>query len=255
MARVNFGRSASTRGYNPLENMVKPGYIIKKGAHYFMVDSIEGMNYQVLVTANGNTAGTEVGNGYDSGFFEDKDLEPFRNHMYFLMPALSRQPKFISRDGSYNGVGFPNDTSEHTLSGALKTIGAASRDKVGDISGRCFLQHPAGIPRWSADEAPGDDKTGWIDVHNSPQDDPNPAFGIWISEGEANLPNFRFLNVTGETIYDPVIYLEGYKIRVVPLSPQRVEQMKAQNGGKLHYRIVSEYGLPHAGTMQDDFTI
>ena len=152
MARVNFGRSASTRGYNPLENMVKPGYILKKGAHYFMVDSIEGMNYQVLVTANGNTAGTEVGNGFDSGFFEDKDLEPFRNHMYFLIPSLSRQPKFISRDGSYNGTGFPDDTTELTLSAALKTVGAASRDKVGDISGRVFLQHPAGIPRWSADE-------------------------------------------------------------------------------------------------------
>ena len=61
--------------------------------------------------------------------------------------------------------------------------------------------------------------------------------------------------MSGETLFDPVIYLEGYKLRVVPLSPQRVEQMKAQNGGKLHYRIISEYGLPHAGTMQDDFTI
>ncbi len=255
MVRVNFGASGGTRGYNPMDNIVKPGFILKKNSNWYMVDSVEGMNYQVLVTANGNTAGTEVGNGYDSGFFEDKDLEPFRNHMYFLVPSLSRQPKFISRDGSYNGVGFPNDTTEITLSAALKTVGAAQRMKVGDISGRCFLQHPSGIPRWSADESPGDDKTGWIDVNNSPQDDPNPAFGIWISEGESNLPNFRFLNVSGEVCYDPVIYLEGYKIRVTPLSRAKVEEMRASNNGKLHYKIITDYGLPHAGTMQDDFAV
>ena len=64
MVRVNFGASGSTRGYNPMDNIVKPGFILKKNANWFMVDSVEGMNYQVLVTANGNTAGTEVGNGY-----------------------------------------------------------------------------------------------------------------------------------------------------------------------------------------------
>ena len=94
-----------------------------------------------------------------------------------------------------------------------------------------------------------------VDVSNSPQDDPNPAFGIWISEGESNLPNFRFLNVSGEAIFDPVIYLEGYKIRVTPLSRAKVEEMRATNGGKLHYKIITDYGLPHAGTMQDDFAV
>lgn len=173
MARVNFGRSLGTRGYNPMDNILKAGYIIKMRGQFYMVDSVEGMNYQSLVTANGNTAGTEVGNGFDSGFYEDEDLEPFRNHLYFLVPSLSRQPKFIARDGTYNGVGFPNDTTELTLTAALKTVGAASRERVGDISGRCFVQHPAGVPRWSADSSPGDDKTGWIDVNNSPQDDPN----------------------------------------------------------------------------------
>lgn len=254
MARVNFGRSLGTRGYNPMDNILKAGYIIKMRGQFYMVDSVEGMNYQSLVTANGNTAGTEVGNGFDSGFYEDEDLEPFRNHLYFLVPSLSRQPKFIARDGTYNGVGFPNDTTELTLTAALKTVGAAQRERVGDISGRCFVQHPAGVPRWSADESPGDDKTGWIDVNNSPQDDPNPAFGLWIEAGENSLPNFRFLNNTGEILYDPVIYLEGFKCRIIPMSASKIDQLRAQNNGKLNYKIITPQGLPHAGTMQEDYS-
>ena len=64
MAYVNFGRSATTRGYNPTENILKPGHLIKLYGDYFMVDSVEPVSYTIKVTANGNTAGTEVGNGY-----------------------------------------------------------------------------------------------------------------------------------------------------------------------------------------------
>ena len=135
MAYVNFGRSATTRGYNPTENILKPGHLIKLYGDFFMVDSVEPVSYTIKVTANGNTAGTEVGNGYDSGFFEDADLEPYRNHLLCVVPSVYRQPKFITRDGSYNAVGFPNDTTELTLSAGLKTVGAAQRTHVGDISG------------------------------------------------------------------------------------------------------------------------
>lgn len=254
MAYVNFGRSATTRGYNPTENILKPGHLIKLYGDYFMVDSVEPVSYTIKVTANGNTAGTEVGNGYDSGFFEDPDLEPYRNHLLCVVPSVYRQPKFIARDGSYNAVGFPNDTTELTLSAGLKTVGAAQRTHVGDISGKVYLQHPAGVPRWSVDEAPGDDKTGYIDASISPADDPNWNFAVWILPGENSLPQWRFLADAGETIYTPAIHLEGFKARIVKLSQGQVSQIQASNGGKLVYKLIAPFGLPTSGTMAADYS-
>ena len=119
-------------------------------------------------------------------------MEPYRNHLLCVVPSVYRQPKFISRDGSYNAVGFPNDTTELTLTAGLKTVGAAQRTHVGDISGKVFLQHPAGVPRWSVDEAPGDDKTGYIDASISPADDPNWNFAVWIYQTKIHFHNGDF---------------------------------------------------------------
>ena len=65
MARVNFGRSPTVRGYNPMENTLKPGYIIKLRGKFYAVDSVEGLTYDLVVTAQGNTNGTEVSDAYD----------------------------------------------------------------------------------------------------------------------------------------------------------------------------------------------
>ena len=51
MARVNFGRSPTVRGYNPMENTLKPGYIIKLRGKFYAVDSVEGLTYDLVVTA------------------------------------------------------------------------------------------------------------------------------------------------------------------------------------------------------------
>ncbi len=46
MARVQFGRSPTVRGYNPMENTLKPGYIIKLRGKFYAVDSVEGLTYE-----------------------------------------------------------------------------------------------------------------------------------------------------------------------------------------------------------------
>jgi len=257
MARVNFGRSPTVRGWNNQENLLKPGYVIKfagEGGGFFMVDAVEGITYDLVVTANGNSAGTEVSDGYDSGYFVDEDLEPFAGHLYQLVPSLYRQPKFVSRSGTYDAIGFPNDTTAVTLASGTQTIGGARRDQVGDISGKVYLRHPQGVPRWKADEAPEDDKTGFIDVTVSPADDPNFTFQIFVQHGENSLPAWRLVNDTGEVLYNPVIHLEGAKYRIVPLSSAQVNQIREQNGGRLVYKLISRFGLPVAGTMQADYT-
>ena len=254
MARVNFGRSPTVRGYNPLENALKPGYVIKMRGQFYMVDAVEGMTTDLVVTANGNTAGTEVGDGFDSGWFEDEDLEPFSNHIYMVIPSLYRQPKFIDRDGSYDGTGFPNDETEVTLTSGTHSIGGASRTKVGDISGKCFLRHPAGVTRWSLDESPENDKTGWIDVNISPADDPNPNFTVVIESSENQLPNWRFLNDTGETLYYPVIHLCGIKARLRKMTPAQVKEVRDMNNGRFFYKVVVPQGLPYTSSIGADYS-
>ena len=253
MARVNFGRTPTVRGYNPLANTLKPGHVIQMRGQFYLVDAVEGLTFELVVTANGNTAGTEISDGFDSGYFEDEDLEPFRNHLYCLVPSLSGQPKFIKRDGAYDGVGFPNDETEITLSAGSKTIGAAARTMVGLISPRVYLKHPAGIPRWHADEAPENDKTGFIDVTVSPHEDPNPNFAIWIESGESQLPQFRMVNSSGEVIFNPVIYLQGFKARLSAMSKIDIQKARDANGGKFVYKIIKPQGLPHAGSMAADY--
>jgi len=253
MARVNFGRTPTVRGYNPLANTLKPGHVIQMRGQFYLVDAVEGLTFELVVTANGNTAGTEISDGFDSGYFEDEDLEPFRNHLYCLVPSLSGQPKFISRSGTYDGVGFPNDTTEITLTSGAKTIGAAARTMVGLISPRVYLKHPAGIPRWHADEAPENDKTGFLDVTTSPHEDPNPNFAIWIESGESQLPQFRMVNTTGEVIFNPVIYLQGFKARLKAMSKIDIQKARDANGGKFVYKIIKPQGLPHAGSMAADY--
>ena len=252
MARTSFGRTPTVRGYNPLANTLKPGHVIQLRGEFYLVDAVEGLTFDLVVTANGNTAGTEISTGYDSGYFQDADLEPYRNHLYCLIPSLAGQPKFIARDGSYDGVGFPNDTTQITLSSGTHTIGAAARTMVGLISPRVYPKHPAGIPRWHADEAPENDKTGYLDVTVSPHEDPNPNFAIWIESGESQLPQFRMVNTTGEPYYNPVIYLQGFKARLQPMTKVDIQVAREANGGKFVYKVIKPMGLPHAGSMGAD---
>jgi len=253
MARVNFGRTPTVRGYNPLANTLKPGHVIQLRGEFYLVDAVEGLTFDIVCTANGNTSGTEISAGYDSGYFQDADLEPYRNHLYCLVPSLPGQPKFIDRDGSYDGVGFPNDEDNVTLSASLRSIGGAARTMVGLISPRLYLKHPAGVPRWHADESPENDKTGFLDCTVSPHEDPNPNFAIWIESGENQLPQFRLVNTTGEVIYNPVVHLQGFKCRLKHMSRGDVDAARRANGGKFVYKVIKPQGLPHAGSMAADY--
>ena len=59
MARVNFGRTPTVRGYNPLANTLKPGHVIQLRGHSYLVDAVEGLRFlrilQMVITA-----GTEI---------------------------------------------------------------------------------------------------------------------------------------------------------------------------------------------------
>ena len=105
-----------------------------------------------------------------------------------------------------------------------------------------------------ADEAPEEnDKTGYLDVTVSPHEDPNPNFAIWIESGESQLPQFRMVNTTGEVIYNPVIYLQGFKARLKAMSKIDIQKPRDANGGKFVYKIIKPQGLPHAGSMAADY--
>ena len=58
MARVNFGRTPTVRGYNPLANTLKPGHVIQLRGEFYLVDAVEGLTFDIVCTANGNTSGT-----------------------------------------------------------------------------------------------------------------------------------------------------------------------------------------------------
>ena len=110
MARVNFGRTPTVRGYNPLTNTLKPGHVIQLRGQFYLVDAVEGLTFELVVTANGNTAGTEISKGFDSGYFEDEDLEKLsegltKEQVQFIFgTALIQDPFRTSRWDYFNSV-------------------------------------------------------------------------------------------------------------------------------------------------------
>ena len=51
MARVNFGRTPTVRGYNPLANTLKPGHVIQLRGEFYLVDAVEGLTFDIVCTA------------------------------------------------------------------------------------------------------------------------------------------------------------------------------------------------------------
>ena len=60
MARVNFGRTPTVRGYNPLANTLKPGHVIQLEENSTSLTLSEGLTFDIVCTANGNTSGTNT---------------------------------------------------------------------------------------------------------------------------------------------------------------------------------------------------
>ena len=212
-----------------------------------------------------NLVGNILKPDFDSGYITFDDLEPFKGNLYQLCPTLPLQPKYmvaesgdwhsLSDDSPNEGgtpIGFKGDgTSEHTV-------------QVGTVSGRLYVKHPAGVPKYVLDEAPegssGTARTeskieglsGFIDGSVSSPESPNWDYSLFIEHGENNLPTLRMVNDSDEYLLDGKIRLVGWKYRILELTPEQVNVFKQRSGGRLRFKIINTTGLPVEGSMLAD---
>ena len=213
-----------------------------------------------------NLVGNILKPDFDSGYITFDDLEPFKGNLYQLCPTLPLQPKYmvaetgdwhsLSDDSPNEGgtpIGFKGDgTSEHTV-------------QVGTVSGRLYVKHPAGVPKYVLDEAPegssGTARTeskieglsGFIDGSVSSPESPNWDYSLFIEHGENNLPSLRMVNDSDEYLLDGKIRLVGWKYRILELTPEQVNVFKQRSGGRLRFKIINTTGLPVEGSMLADY--
>lgn len=213
-----------------------------------------------------NLVGNILKPDFDSGYITFDDLEPFKGNLYQLCPTLPLQPKYmvaetgdwhsLSDDSPNEGgtpIGFKGDgTSEHTV-------------QVGTVSGRLYVKHPAGVPKYVLDEAPegssGTARTeakieglsGFIDGSVSSPESPNWDYSLFIEHGENNLPTLRMVNDSDEYLLDGKIRLVGWKYRILELTPEQVNVFKQRSGGRLRFKIINTTGLPVEGSMLADY--
>lgn len=216
--------------------------------------------------AAANLVGNILKPDFDSGYITFDDLEPFKGNLYQLCPTLPLQPKYmvaetgdwhsLSDDSPNEGgkpIGFKGDgTSEHTV-------------QVGTVSGRLYVKHPAGVPKYVLDEAPegssGTARTeskieglsGFIDGSVSSPESPNWDYSLFIEHGENNLPTLRMVNDSDEYLLDGKVRLVGWKYRVLELTPEQVNVFKQRSGGRLRFKIINTTGLPVEGSMLADY--
>ena len=220
--------------------------------------------------ADGASAANVVGNiikpDYDSGYISFDDLEPFKGNLYHLCPTLPLQPKFMDTAGagewhSLNGVS-PNGGG--TPVGFLGD-GTNTPVQIGTVSGKLYVKHPAGVPKFVLNEAPeGSSGTarnesyiegvsGFIDGSLSSPESPNWDYSLWIEHGENNLPNLRLVNDSDEWLIDGRIRLIGWQYRILELTPEQVNMFKQRSGGRLRFKIINSTGLPVEGSMLADW--
>tara|TARA_B100000035_G_scaffold207613_1_gene177597 strand:- start:138 stop:680 length:543 start_codon:yes stop_codon:yes gene_type:complete len=137
--------------------------------------------------------------------------------------------------------------------------------RVGTVSPKVYLRHPAGVPKWVLDEAPegssGSVKTastieglsGFIDGQISPIEDPDWTYSLWIESGENNLPSFKMVNDSEELLVDARLHLQGWKYRIVELGMDQLKQIRDRSGGRLTFKIVNPAGIPTPGTLLADY--
>ena len=216
--------------------------------------------------AAANLVGNILKPDFDSGYITFDDLEPFKGNLYQLCPTLPLQPKYmvgetgdwhsLSDDSPNEGgkpIGFKGDgTTEHTI-------------QVGTVSGRIYVKHPAGVPKYVLDEAPeGESGTarteskieglsGFIDGSVSSPESPNWDYSLFIEHGENNLPTLRYVNDSDEYILDGKVRMVGWKYRILELTPEQVNVFKQRSGGRLRFKIINTTGLPVEGSMLADY--
>ena len=137
-----------------------------------------------------NLKGNILKPDFDSGHITFDDLEPFKGNLYQLCPTLPLQPKFMSTEtGDWHSLSDASPNEGGTPIG-FKGASDASNDfsdptHIGSVSGKLYVKHPAGVPKFVLDEAPegssGTARTegkieginGFIDGSLSSQEAPN----------------------------------------------------------------------------------
>ena len=208
---------------------------------------------------------------YDSGYIEFKDLEPYRGHLYHLCPSVPVQPKFMDVETGEWLIATSGTEGKLPNDGGIPIgfkAGSGNSDhyvRVGTVSPKVYLRHPAGVPKWVLDEAPegssGSVKTastieglsGFIDGQISPIEDPDWTYSLWIESGENNLPSFKMVNDSEELLVDARLHLQGWKYRIVELGMDQLKQIRDRSGGRLTFKIVNPAGIPTPGTLLADY--
>ena len=213
-----------------------------------------------------NLVGNILKPDFDSGYITFDDLEPFKGNLYQLCPTLPLQPKFIVTDsGDWHSLSDDSPNEGGTPIGFKGDGTPANLLQVGTVSGRLYVKHPAGVPKYVLDEAPegssGTARTeskieglsGFIDGSVSSPESPNWDYSLFIEHGENNLPTLRFVNDSDEYLLDGKIRMVGWKYRVLELTPEQVNVFKQRSGGRLRFKIINTTGLPVEGSMLADY--
>jgi hypothetical protein len=213
-----------------------------------------------------NLVGNILKPDFDSGYITFDDLEPFKGNLYQLCPTLPLQPKFIVTDsGDWHSLSDDSPNEGGTPIGFKGDGTPANLLQVGTVSGRIYVKHPAGVPKYVLDEAPegssGTARTeakieglsGFIDGSVSSPESPNWDYSLFIEHGENNLPTLRFVNDSDEYLLDGKVRMVGWKYRVLELTPEQVNVFKQRSGGRLRFKIINTTGLPVEGSMLADY--
>ena len=213
-----------------------------------------------------NLTGNILKPDFDSGHITFDDLEPFKGNLYQLCPTLPLQPKFMVGDtGDWHSLSDDSPNEGGTPIGFKGDGTVANLFKMGTVSSKLMVKHPAGVPKFTLDEAPegssGTARTegkiegvnGFIDGSLSSQEAPNWDYSLFIEHGENNLPSLRLVNDSDEYLLDGRVRFIGWKYRILELTPEQVNLFKSRSGGRLRFKIINTTGLPVEGSMLADY--
>jgi len=208
---------------------------------------------------------------YDSGYIKFDDLEPSFGHLYQLCPTLPFQPKFLDTNHgeflinqSAAGGSIPSAGGVpmgFTVTAPLSNA-TGSMEPVGTVSAKLYIKHPVGSPINVLDQAPEGDSgsasvgsllglSGFLDYTQSPIENPNWNYSLFIEHGENNLPSFRLCNDSEEFILDGRVRLTGWKYSIAELSMSQLSDL--QSKGKVTYAIINPQGIPTSSSLSGPF--
>ena len=252
---VNVGHSGSALNGTDATPLTQYGFQSIQ-AYYDITDS----------DSAANLVGNILKPDFDSGYITFDDLEPFKGNLYQLCPTLPLQPKYMVTDtGDWHSLSDDSPNEGGTPIGFKGDGTPANLLQVGTVSGRLYVKHPAGVPKYVLDEAPegssGTARTeskieglsGFIDGSVSSPEAPNWDYSLFIEHGENNLPTLRYVNDSDEYVIDGKVRMVGWKYRILELTPEQVNVFKQRSGGRLRFKIINTTGLPVEGSMLADY--